>query len=200
MGVAFLLAAVAFVVGDGLPCDKLPKALSDILQALDLQRQVIEILMPLKHMLTVTTHKQITVLPTIDTIDQMLKGRMLETLLDPIKQHIEELLGILLPADVNRVTFEILEGETEVLRVVLLLFSELEVGEHRLELMQEVVVEVVAAVVHEVLWHAVFRHENEVAEWYGEEELLKHRDHVADAAQVAKAGVAVLRTYLFEVV
>lgn len=81
-------------------------------------------------MLAAAAHKQITVFAAVDAIHEMTEGSVFYALLDAVEEHVEELLGVLLSAHVDRIALEVFEGVAEVLRVVFLLLGQLEVGEH----------------------------------------------------------------------
>jgi hypothetical protein len=119
----------------------------------------------------------------------MSEWRILEPLFQLIKNHIEELLGVLLYGHINRITVNILKGKAEIVGVELLSFGEFEIGEHILELMQHVIVDLFEAALDEVRRLPVISHQQQVSEWTGHVELLDHGDHVADAAKVTNPCV-----------
>lgn len=80
-------------------------------------------------------------------------------MLQSVEQHIQELLGILLHSHIYRVAFEILKGKTEILWIVLLLLSDLQVGKHLLQLMEQVVVDISACTLNHILRFAVLSHQ-----------------------------------------
>lgn len=114
---------------------------------------------------------------------------VLERSLHLVEEDVEEFLGVLLHRHVHRKPVKVLEGKAEVVGVVVLLFSELEVGKHVLELMEQVVVDFLAASLDQALRLFVVSHHNEVSEGSCHVELLNHRDHVADATQVPEPGI-----------
>jgi hypothetical protein len=119
----------------------------------------------------------------------MSERRILEPLFQLIKNHIEELLGVLLYGHINRIAVDILKGKAEIVGVELLSFGEFEIGEHILELVQHVIVDLFEAALDEVRRLPVISHQQQVSEWTGHVELLDHGDHVADAPKVTNPCV-----------
>ena len=76
--------------------------------------------------------------------------------------------------DIDGLAFEVFEGETKFIGIVLLFFSELKIGEHVFELMENVIINVFGSSFDEVFWFLVIGHQNQVPERFGHEELLEH--------------------------
>lgn len=81
---------------------------------------------------------------------------MFEALLEFVEDHVEELLRVLLNDHVDGIAAVVFEGETEVDWVEVDAVTQLQVGEHPLELVENVVVHgyraFVVRLAHEVLW------------------------------------------------
>jgi hypothetical protein len=83
-------------------------------------------------------------------------------------------LGILLDSDVDGLPFKVFEGKAELVRIVLLFFSEFEVGKHVFELMEDIVINLFGSPLDKILRLLVISHQDQVPERFGHEQLLQH--------------------------
>ncbi len=116
----FELASIAAIITDSLHFDVFTESFVDVLVVLDLQRNVIEGLIPCANTSTVLTHSSVPLLSAIDSIENSGEWSNLQTILQLLKDLSEELLGILLYAHVDRVTTPVFKGMAEAGRVVVL--------------------------------------------------------------------------------
>lgn len=90
-----------------------------------------------------------------DTLKQVLAGRWLQSGLEPIKEQIKELLGILLLGSISGTAIKLFKGEAEAERIVIHPVGKLKVSKELLHLMEHVVVNFSALVLFEILFFAV---------------------------------------------
>lgn len=138
--VALFTTGIALVIWYRLSFNEFFKWLIDIFPPFDLKWQVIKCFLSLFDVFALWTGELSAWSTTIDTIEYLSEGSTWYASLQLVKYHVQELLSILLDADVDRVTLEIFKGKTELIRVKLLFFSQFKVGKHVLELMQQVIV------------------------------------------------------------
>ena len=124
---------------------------------------------------------------SIYALHNLLPSLIVETGLQLIKDHVEELLCILLDGYIDWFALVVLEGETESEWVVIGSIGELQVGEQLLELVDDVIINlgintVPSFVRLQVLHLAITGHQDGVPESWCHVELLYHGVHVADAA------------------
>mmetsp|Transcript_7892 Transcript_7892/g.24360 ORF Transcript_7892/g.24360 Transcript_7892/m.24360 type:complete len:407 (+) Transcript_7892:1440-2660(+) len=119
-----------------------------------------------------------------DVLHQVLLRGALERALHLVAQVVEELVHVHLHCGVGGSTLRVLVGLAEGRRIVVLLLALLQVAEHQLHLVHEIVGQLLAALL------AVLQREDAAPEAGHHEQLLQQRDHVADTAQVADAHVA----------
>ena len=81
----------------------------------------------------------------------MLLSRRLQELLQASEENIQEFLSILLNRCVRGIAVKVFEGKAESQRVESLAFGQLQVGEHDLQLLQEVIVNDVALILFEIV-------------------------------------------------
>ena len=128
-----------------------------------------------------------------DALQDVLEWCGFQCVLQPVEDHVEELLGILLNRDVDWLTSEVFEGETKIIGVVVQAVTTLQKGEHPLELVEDIIINqdtILGTRLH-VLILQIIGHQDRIPERRSEEELLQHGDHVADAPQVLDAQVPV---------
>lgn len=85
---------------------------------------------------------------------------------------------------ISGLSIEILEGETELSRIVILSFTQLQESHVLHELMQHVIIHLVPFEVSVSGGHVIISSHERVPEGGDMEELLDHTIHVADAAKV----------------
>lgn len=135
---------------------------------------------------------------SIHTLHNLLPSLIVETGLQLIEDHVEELLCILLDGYIDWFALVVLEGETEPEWVVIGSIGELQVGEQLLELVDDVIINqsidtVPSFVRLQILHLAIAGHQDRVPERRCHVELLYHGVHVAYATQVLDADVTVIR-------
>jgi hypothetical protein len=135
---------------------------------------------------------------TIYAIEHLPERGILDSFLQLIEDHVQELLGILLHTYIHWVAVEVFEAEAKLIRVIFLPFSELQICKHALELMQKIIVDFLEATLNEVLWLLIVGHQEQVPEGFGHVELLNHGDHVTDTTKVSYACIPKLRAYFVE--
>lgn len=116
--VHLLLAATALVVVDDLALHHLLQTLLHALDAFHRQRQIIIILDSILYFPALLADQLTARLTPKHRLQEVLPGRRLQSILNSIEKHIEELLGILLLGDVGGHPIEFLEGEAELPWVV----------------------------------------------------------------------------------
>ena len=99
--------------------------------------------------------------------------------------------------NVDRLPGKIFKCKAKILRVVVNPVRELEVGEHVLQLMQDVVIHhlPVFGPLLQILGLLIIGEQDPVAKCRGHVELLKHRAHIANSAQVAEARESMLTAH-----
>ena len=153
--------------------------------SLDWQREVQVVLHAVLELATLRADHLTAELAAEDTLDEMLSRCGLQCILKTIEDEIQEFLSILLLSCVGRGTIKLFEGKAELFRVVVIALRELEVSDKLLQLVHHVVVDLVAPVLLHVKFFAIINTHQVVAEGGHHKELLHHRVHVADAAQVS---------------
>jgi hypothetical protein len=107
-----------------------------------------------------------------------------------VEEHSEELLRVLLLSGVSGVPLKVLEGKAKLVGVEIDSLGYLQVGEHFLDLVERVVIDLFALVLLQILSHAIVNRKQLVSEAGDVKELLEDGVHVANAAQVAQADKA----------
>ena len=188
--VHLFVAVFARILRDDLARDVLRERFVQSFVVLDLQREVVEVLLPVPRVLALVADQLRAGAASVHTVHEMFEGRFLQSALQLVEYHIQKLLRVLLDQHVNRCARKVLEGEAEFVGVLVYAVAEFEEAEHALELVQHVVVHH-ALILFDQIWllQVVCGHDC-VAEGGGHEELLQHRIHLAYAAQIADAGVA----------
>jgi hypothetical protein len=106
-----------------------------------------------------------------------------------LKYRIQELLGVLLFSNVGGVSIQVLEGETEFKRIVVGSLGQLQVGNQLLELMEHIVIDLVALVLLQVFRQSIIDTQQVVSERGDHKELLKHGVHIANASQIPQSHI-----------
>mmetsp|Transcript_12009 Transcript_12009/g.48366 ORF Transcript_12009/g.48366 Transcript_12009/m.48366 type:complete len:323 (-) Transcript_12009:4031-4999(-) len=186
-----LLAEVRVVALQHLALDVLLQRLLDVGPVLDVEADGVVGLVTLRDILALLADELRAHLAAPRALQQLLLRCALQVLLHFVAEHVEELVGVHLHEDVRRVAVVVLDGLTEVRRVVALLPRLLQEREQPLDLVGHIVCPRVLL--------SVGRHveaQDGAPEVRHHEQLLHERVHVADAAQVADAGVAQRRALL----
>ena len=140
-GICFLFARVAHVVRDDFSLDELLEGLVVVLESFDVEGYVEVVFLALLDVLAVGADELVAAGATVDGLQHLFEWCSPESFFKSVEEHVEELLGVLLDGYVDRVAVEIFEGETELVGIVLLPLCEFEIGEHGLELMEDVVID-----------------------------------------------------------
>ena len=188
-----LFTKVRIVALEHLALDVHLERLDNVGTARNVEADRVEGLLALRAVLARLAHELRAQRAAPDALQQPLLRRALERLLDLVDEAVEELVDVLLQAHVDRVLVVVFDGVAQRARMVALLLTLLQVAEHHLQLVQQVVGARLVVGEERLLAHA----EDAVAEALHHEQLLQQRDHVADAAEVADADVAGARA-LFE--
>ena len=150
-----------------------------------------EILLYFFGLLTIVTLEQVGRLASIEILHQIPERMFLDALLQPIKEHGNKLLDILLHHNINRLPKGFIRSTKRTGRKVLPI-SRLQIRHDPLNLMQKVIIDGFSLRVEGKLWLLVIVYAlEEVSKGFVDVELLDHAVHVADVAQVFKARVPV---------
>ena len=117
--VDFSIAAIALVIVDDFAFDLLLKGLFDRLDTFDRKRKIEIVFHSILEFTALCADHLTAKLSTKDAIDKVLAGRLLQRILKPVKDHVEELLCVLLLSCVGRTSIKLLESEAESLRIKL---------------------------------------------------------------------------------
>ena len=165
---------------------------------LDGHGEVVEEFLLLPDVVAALTYNLVARFASIHTLHNLLPPLIIETCLQLIKDHVEELLCILLDGYIDWFALVVLEGETESEWVIIGSIGELQVGEQLLELVDDVIINqsidtVPSFVSSQNLHLAITGHQDRVPESRCHVELLDHGVHVAYATQVLDADIPVIR-------
>ena len=150
-----------------------------------------EILLYFLGLLTIVTLEQVGRLASIEILHQIPERMLLNTLLQPIKEHRNKLLDILLHHNINRLPKGFIRSTKRTGRKVLPI-GKLQIRHDPLNLMQKVIIDGFSLRVEGQLWLLVIVYAlEEVSKGFVHVELLDHAVHVADVAQVFEARVPV---------
>ena len=105
--------------------DKLFKGLIVVLEPFDFKGDIEVMLLPLFDVLTTRTNQLVAVGASIDGVEDLFEGGATQSFLKFVEQHVQELLSVLLYRNIHGVSIRVLEGETELVRIVLLSLGQL---------------------------------------------------------------------------
>ncbi len=179
--VATFLAGLTAVVGHCGPRDVLLQGVVQRLLVLYLQRQAVIILEGRADVAAVGTVDLAARFPAENVLEKQAVLGVLEGELEPFEHDVKELVGVVLHIRVRRRAVMLLEREAEICGVHVAPGGEVEIPEYGLQLVQHVIIDALPTVQRQSL---VVDRENRVVERRDQEELLHHRIHVADRAQV----------------
>lgn len=163
-----------------------------VFHALNLYGQIVEEFLSITDGSTTLANSLIADLTTVHSVDNLFPT--VESSLQFIEDHIDKFLGILLDGHIHWLSGVVLEGETELVRIVVRSIRIIKVGKQSLKLVNHVVVDqlfiTISPLVEDfVLWLIVVCHQDSVPECWSHVELLDHGVHVANASQILYADI-----------
>lgn len=174
LDLSLLVASVALVAFDNFTLDHALERVVEGLLPAHVQSQAIEVLLILVDVTARPTDSQRRSLALEDVLHEVLLRSILQGVFKLVKCHVDELLGVHLHSHVGWSTAWLLVGEAEVFRVVLLTVGHAQEGEHSHPLVQVIVDNLSAFVLHAFLIGTIISCEQRVAESRHVEHLLNH--------------------------
>ena len=130
--VALFVAAFAVVVLDLLALDVLEQSLAQMVVVFDGERDVVEVFLAETLFVAGLALDDRVGLAPVDALQYLLVGRLLQSLLQFVEDHVQELLSVLLHTHVHRLSRKVFKRVAEVRWVVVDSVGHLQETEHLL--------------------------------------------------------------------
>ena len=183
------IATVTLIITDYLPFNLLWKGLVDRFDILDIQRKEIEIFLTIFDFSTLGTDHLLAVFAAENRLCEIFPGGWFESTFKSIEENSQEFWGILLFNNICWWSIKFFECKTEPERVVFISRWKFEMCNQSLHLMKHVIINLVSLILNKLFTLSIVNTQQVVPEGRNHEELLHHRVHVTNAAQISETHI-----------
>jgi len=187
----FFFAFFAHVFRDGVLDDIFFKRFVESFAIFDREGEIIENVFIFFDIVAIGASDLRNGFASVDAFQNGAEGSGFESAFKAIEDHANEFLGVLLNSNIDRIALEVFEGEAEFSRREVLPVTEGKEDEEFLQLMEDIIINFQILIFGNFGRQLIFCHEHREAELFAEEKLLKHSNHIANAAEVSNPQIII---------